>query len=150
MKVIRWGAGLAMALCTAAAAAVVAAPSALAASGEVDLYSFYGNRWGHDAPFPASVSPRPSLVRRMRDSAKPWIPFKRQLRLARQRLTFGRGMKRHRIEVYHEPNYVVLPSDVPSVTTIHDLSWLRFPETHPPDRVRWLERAMPLLSAPSS
>jgi hypothetical protein len=33
MKVIRWGAGLAMALCTAAAAAVVAAPSALAASG---------------------------------------------------------------------------------------------------------------------
>ena len=117
--------------------------AALASSGEVDLYSFYGSRWAHDAPFPASGSARASLVRQMRDRAKPWIPFKRQLRLARQRVTFGRGVKRHRIELYHEPNYVALPSDVPSVTTIHDLSWLRFPETHPPDRVRWLERAMP-------
>src|SRR4029450_6918112 len=27
--------------------------------------------------------------------------------------------------------------------TIHDLSWLHYPETHPADRVRWLARGLP-------
>lgn len=117
--------------------------AALSAGGEVDLYSFYGNRWVHETPRPGTGGARASFARRMRDLAKPWIPFKRGLSQARQRLTFGRGVRRHGIELYHEPNYVALPTAVPSVTTIHDLSWLRYPETHPRDRVRWLERAMP-------
>jgi alpha-1,3-rhamnosyl/mannosyltransferase len=117
--------------------------AALSASGEVDLYSFYGNRWVHETPRSGTGATHASFAARMRDLAKPWIPFKRGLSQARQRLTFGRGVRRHGIELYHEPNYVALPTAVPSVTTIHDLSWLRYPETHPRDRVRWLERAMP-------
>lgn len=46
--------------------------------------------------------------------------------------------KRYRL--YHEPNHIPGPWNGPVVTTIHDLSVLRHPEWHPPDRVRWYER----------
>jgi glycosyltransferase involved in cell wall biosynthesis len=38
---------------------------------------------------------------------------------------------------------VPLGYDVPVVITVHDLSWLHYPETHPKDRVRWLARGLP-------
>jgi alpha-1,3-rhamnosyl/mannosyltransferase len=41
--------------------------------------------------------------------------------------------------VYHEPNHVPMRFAGPTVTTIHDLSVLRFPHWHPTDRVRWYE-----------
>ncbi len=43
----------------------------------------------------------------------------------------------------HTPNYILMPFDGPTVTTVHDLSALNFPETHPPERVRFLERHLP-------
>ncbi|GMU22546.1 MAG: glycosyl transferase [Phycisphaerae bacterium] len=43
--------------------------------------------------------------------------------------------------IYHEPNHIPSPWPGPVVTTIHDLSALRFPAWHPPDRVAWYERS---------
>lgn len=43
-------------------------------------------------------------------------------------------------QVYHEPNHIPIPCDIPTVTTVHDLSVLVHPEWHPDDRVRWYER----------
>ena len=43
----------------------------------------------------------------------------------------------------HTPNYILMPFDGPCVTTVHDLSSFNFPETHPPERVRFLERHLP-------
>jgi len=43
-------------------------------------------------------------------------------------------------DLYHEPNYIPLPSDLPTVATIHDLSVLLHPEWHPADRVAHFER----------
>lgn len=43
----------------------------------------------------------------------------------------------------HTPNYILMPFDGPCVTTVHDLSAFNFPETHPPERVRFLERHLP-------
>jgi alpha-1,3-rhamnosyl/mannosyltransferase len=45
-----------------------------------------------------------------------------------------------RFDVYHEPNYLPLPCDVPTVATVHDLSVLLHPEWHPADRVAAFER----------
>ena len=45
--------------------------------------------------------------------------------------------------ILHSPNYLLLPFDGPSVTTIHDLSFLRYPETHPKERVELLEKQLP-------
>jgi alpha-1,3-rhamnosyl/mannosyltransferase len=47
---------------------------------------------------------------------------------------------RRRYDLYHEPNFVPLPVDVPTVATLHDLSALLHPEWHPRDRVAFFER----------
>ena len=40
------------------------------------------------------------------------------------------GMGMGKGDIYHEPNFLPLPSHLPSVITIHDLSPLRVPQTH--------------------
>ena len=45
--------------------------------------------------------------------------------------------------ILHSPNYLLMPFEGPSVTTIHDLSFLRYPETHPKERVALLEKELP-------
>ena len=41
---------------------------------------------------------------------------------------------------YHEPNFIPLPCDRPTIATVHDLSVLLHPEWHPVDRVRYFEK----------
>jgi glycosyltransferase involved in cell wall biosynthesis len=70
-----------------------------------------------------------SALRRLRASGQ-WL-------LARHfRTTWQSGG----FNLYHEPNYIPLPSDLPTVATIHDLSVLLHPEWHPADRVAHFER----------
>jgi alpha-1,3-rhamnosyl/mannosyltransferase len=57
---------------------------------------------------------------------------------------FSRGARRHRLQLYHEPNFMSFRFRGPAVVTVHDLSWLRYPETLPADRVREMNRLMPL------
>ena len=47
---------------------------------------------------------------------------------------------RERFDLYHEPNFIPFACDLPTVTTIHDLSVLAHPEWHPADRVRAWEK----------
>ena len=116
--------------------------AAFAATGEIDAHSFYGYRWRRGVPTSLGEGTG-EAAQKLRDAIKPWIPFKRELRQVQQQITFGYGLRKRAIEVYHEPNYVPICYDVPVVITVHDLSWLRYPETHPTDRVRWLERGLP-------
>lgn len=44
-----------------------------------------------------------------------------------------------RYQLYHEPNFIPFPSSLPTVTTLHDLSALLYPQWHPADRVKWYE-----------
>jgi alpha-1,3-rhamnosyl/mannosyltransferase len=53
---------------------------------------------------------------------------------------FQASCRRGRYDLYHEPNVIPLPSDLPTVTTIHDLSVLLHPEWHPADRVAQFEK----------
>ena len=48
--------------------------------------------------------------------------------------------RRERYDLYHEPNFIPVPSDLPTVATLHDLSVLVHPEWHPADRVLDFER----------
>ncbi len=47
----------------------------------------------------------------------------------------GRGFS-----LYHEPNFLPLECDLPTVTSVHDLSVLLHPEWHPADRIAEHER----------
>ncbi len=48
--------------------------------------------------------------------------------------------QQNRIDIYHEPNYLPWPSDLPIITTILDLSVLLYPQWHPFDRVKSYEK----------
>jgi glycosyltransferase involved in cell wall biosynthesis len=49
-------------------------------------------------------------------------------------------LKGFRDHVFHGPNYLLPPFAGPSVATVHDLSILKFPETHPMERRKVFER----------
>ena len=112
----------------------------LARSDEVEalkLYSAY--RWVDDPERALQSNRTIAAVRRH-------VPFKSaaleaytQLRSALFRLhTRGLGDW-----LLHTPNYVLMPFAGPALTTVHDLSWIAHPETHPLERVRFLERHLP-------
>jgi glycosyltransferase involved in cell wall biosynthesis len=128
---------------------IVQLGAALRALDAMDVYSFYGVRWRHESPM-ARASAAGGHSASLRELAERWLPWKRDLRSAQQRIMFARGLRRHAIDLYHEPNYIPLRYDVPVVVTVHDLSWLRYPETHPADRIRWLERGLPRALAQSA
>lgn len=44
----------------------------------------------------------------------------------------------YKIDVYHEPSFIIDPNDAKSIVTIHDLSAWDVPHTHPENRVRYL------------
>lgn len=45
--------------------------------------------------------------------------------------------------VYHEPNMIVRPVALPTVSTINDLSWHHEPSWHPTERLQWIDRNLP-------
>ncbi len=53
-------------------------------------------------------------------------------------IAFRRAAARGDWSLYHEPNYIPLPFNGPTVITVHDLSYLRTPEFLPRDRIGWL------------
>ena len=67
---------------------------------------------------------------------------------------FARCARRGGYQLYHEPNFLAHPCDLPTVVTVHDLSVLFHPEWHPARRVtkfrqefdRTLRRACHLLT----
>jgi len=60
---------------------------------------------------------------------------------AARRKTFSTTIASQSLDLFHALNFIP-PADPGIVTlpVIHDLSFVRYPETHPQDRLRWLER----------
>jgi alpha-1,3-rhamnosyl/mannosyltransferase len=79
------------------------------------------------------TAPRPSL----RGRALGWLRRAGRACLARG---FRRACGREHYHLYHEPNFIPLPSDRVTVATLHDLSVLLHPHWHPADRVAHHER----------
>lgn len=104
----------------------------LPASGRLEDISFWrGNdRVSRPADLVQGIAPaRPS---------RPWI-VRRARRLAlRLGLRDERAdwPKRPGFDAFHAPNFLLPPWVERGVVTVHDLSVIRFPETHPPERVR--------------
>ncbi|WP_144420520.1 glycosyltransferase family 4 protein [Pseudomonas protegens] len=71
------------------------------------------------------------------------MPLAYRVRSAWSDVRFKRGSRPRQDFVYHEPNFILKSHDGPSVTTVHDLSFVRHPEFHPAERVAWLSRQLP-------
>jgi alpha-1,3-rhamnosyl/mannosyltransferase len=106
------------------------------ASGRFQTQYFYGSDWNpHAAPRVASGL---SLVKRL---VKKVVP--RPYEISRALLQRGFDQRPGRFDVYFEPNFLPFRFDCPTVLTVHDLSYVRYPETHPSDRVRIMAKLLP-------
>ena len=104
---------------------------------ELRLYSAY--RWVDDPAHALAANRTIAAIRRS-------VPFKSQaleLYQAMGGTLFRLHTRRMKGFLLHTPNYVLMPFDGPMLTTVHDLSWLSFPDAHPVERVRFLEKHLP-------
>jgi len=46
-------------------------------------------------------------------------------------------------DIYHAPNFAADAFGVPLIITVHDLSYLRYPDTLPPERLAWFTKHFP-------
>jgi alpha-1,3-rhamnosyl/mannosyltransferase len=107
---------------------------------------FYGTFWDK-----ARVTTRPLGISRMPAVVKKIMPLYTPLSRIYRQYRFSQQIKIGKYDVYHEPNYLPLRIDCPTVITVHDLSWIRYPETHPAERVsmmnNYFEKALSQASA---
>lgn len=109
----------------------------LAADDSVQTALFLGTRWARKVPPELAAAP---ASRRAAGWARALLPFAYDARRWLQERQFRKGCAGGAFDVYHEPNILALPFDGPTVITVHDLSWIRFPESHPAPRVRAMNR----------
>ena len=102
---------------------------------EVDLNLFYGTGWSRDVrgkPLPR-VATIKALVRR-------FLPNSYAVSRVFQQNQFSKFTRQTPFDIYHEPNFLAYRFDGPSIITVHDLSWIRYPEMHPIARVRAMDK----------
>lgn len=76
-----------------------------------------------------------SLIRR--------LPFAYRVRAAIQNIQLNARRRRQQSYIYHEPNFILKAHDGPCVATIHDLSFMHYPQFHPAERVSWMTSQLP-------
>ncbi len=109
--------------------------SRLAANPHLEARFFYALGWS-DAVRTESLPAASRIFPWMRR----FIPNSYVLSRALQSQRFKREARRGKFDVYHAPNFLSFDFPGPTVTTVHDLSWIRFPEAHPIERVRAMHR----------
>jgi alpha-1,3-rhamnosyl/mannosyltransferase len=85
---------------------------------------------GDSPESPRQAGWRERLTGAVRSGTEKWL-----------RSRFRATCRRHGVELYHEPNFIPLPCDLPTVATFADLSLLH-PEWHPAYRVAHFERRL--------
>jgi len=111
---------------------------ALLQTNEVDILFFYGFGWSgnvRDVAIPAL-----NLLGKL---AKKLVPNAYEVSRFLQQRLFRKGLVGYRPDIYHDPNYLSFRFDGPIVITVHDLSHVRYPETHPAIRVKAMNKFLP-------
>lgn len=111
---------------------------ALVASGETELWLFYLFTWSQEI----RTDPIRNITK-FKEFIKRVVPHPYLLSRALQGMKFTLGARERRIQIYHEPNFLSHRFSGPTVITAHDLSWIRYPETHPYERVKTMNRLFP-------
>lgn len=111
---------------------------ALTEYSNVNTEYFYGYKWSSELE--VIDSPNMSKGRKL---ISRYIPYAYHARRMWQQYAFSSGTKNNHIDLYHEPNFIPMNFDGPTVITVHDLSYLRFPEAHPVERVKMMSKMLP-------
>jgi glycosyltransferase involved in cell wall biosynthesis len=108
----------------------------LDASTGVAVNKFYAKGWSREIRQQGLSAPA-NLVKQW---VRKFVPNSYALSRAVQQHYFSRGVRSFKPDLYHEPNFLAYRFDGPSVITVHDLSWIRYPEMHPIERVRAMDK----------
>lgn len=114
--------------------------SQLEANPEFACIYYAGFRW--HSRLPSLTDESRARVARAKGFFKRLLPKPYLLREFADSLLFRDGPKGFHADLVHEPNYIPPKSKLPTVITVHDLSWKRHPETLPKDRLRWLQNGL--------
>ena len=98
---------------------------------DLELSMFYANGWSTE------VRDKPiKQIRNIKLLIKKFIPKTYEIsRMIHQSYFNERSFDKVK-GIYHEPNFLAFDYAGPLVLTVHDLSWIHYPEMHPADRVR--------------
>ena len=66
----------------------------------------------------------------------------RKLRVSLQNKRIARASIQKESSIYWQPSFILGKSNGPSIVTVYDLSHVRFPHFHPPERLRWLQKGL--------
>jgi glycosyltransferase involved in cell wall biosynthesis len=98
---------------------------------DLELDMFYANGWSTE------VRDKPiKQIRNIKLLVKKFIPKTYEISRIIQQSYFNERSFDKVKGIYHEPNFLAFDYAGPLVLTVHDLSWIRYPEMHPADRVR--------------
>ena len=71
------------------------------------------------------------------------VPYSRFIIQKLQKNLFEHRFNTDDVGIYHEPNYLPVSYKYKTIITMHDLSFIRYPEAHPFERVDLLEKKLP-------
>ncbi|MCG5075613.1 glycosyltransferase family 4 protein [Paraburkholderia tagetis] len=120
------------------------------------LRLFYGTHWSSTiaggsaegmtaagAPV-AGASMRTSFAGALKRFARTHVPGVYRFMPHVEQYRFDSGLRRQRKpHVYHDPNFIPFRFRGPTVTTVHDVSWVRHPDCHPEHRLAHLRANFP-------
>lgn len=97
---------------------------------DIDLEFFYGTYFSKKLEGDAAINP--SLLNVAKN-----IPFYYALRELYVSTAIKYKIKKNKC-IYHNPNFISYKLDMPIITNIHDISFIKYPEYHPKKRVDFL------------
>ena len=102
---------------------------------DLDVDFFYATGWSREL----RDKPVQNIVK-LKSLVKRFIPYSSFFSRYLQQRNFNLGVKSKELTLYHEPNFLPFKYAGPTILTAHDLSWIRFPETHPIERVQMMNK----------
>lgn len=114
---------------------------------------FYGTHWSSSreegsrsssAGAPEAKSWRTVAAGGAKRFARRFVPGIYRFMPHVEQYRFDSGIRRQRIpQVYHDPNFIPFRFRGPTVITVHDVSWVRYPQYHPAHRLALLRANFP-------
>lgn len=107
---------------------------------DVRVNKFYAGQWSREIRDVAAVQQSQHKAQTWKAWLGNNVPLLKHSYRYLQQQRFSAGVRGDRADVYHEPNFLAYRFDGPTVITVHDLSWIRYPQTHPADRVATMNK----------
>jgi len=107
---------------------------------DVCVNKFYAGHWSREIRDQGAVQQSNHKAQTWKAWLRNNVPLLTRSYRYLQQQRFSAGVQAGQADVYHEPNFLAYRFDGPTVITVHDLSWIRYPETHPAERVATMNR----------